>query len=996
MYGVINGALNGVFLGGRFESRPLYLVLDKRGREELAESLGAALGCDVDDVEAACCRVVGQELGRIGDPYKPLELERFKWTVRGQKSRPPFTALLFALSHAAELMVSDGQFTSSNYYRRLAGLLDFDWQKLSLHGKATEQFWKSLNKWLADTDFQNGRPTARAANSWKYVGLAMSQAIVREEDRQRFHDLFEKYGFTGTDVITEEEIAQYIANWICTARPTHQLKAAWAKAELRPRICEAAIAELEEWAEQDRSRVPGGATASKLSIAASFRHDVLSRSIALWIGREASMPDTGVSPADDADSLILGNTTFGGFATVEPRARVDMSKAMIGGLDLRADSGQSYSWSARAVIPLSRSEKGNYWTEVNRVTMGLEHLVLARSESKVRDGVEAVLEQAAEPGYSLSTPQSLPGLPAGWLLYERVRISRAIEGLEGYQAALSPVGTTSGLQLEGGLKIGRSIWHEQRPPRAVLDTRQSGTTLVAWEGTSPDGDEMCDVGSDTGQAVLDFSGHVPPSGNVYIEGQVAGTVVGTATLLLRSASRPRPLDRQSRGLLSYTGVLECGPLSAAPNGVRGLVALPSTLALTDLSTLSNFTELGQSSSSGENPAEGEPTEASTGPAFSLANMSIREVMALPCAVRGFHRYVFETLPPGFPKYAPVNKECGDCGISLLHRRTRSASPTTRLAKPSRPVPLTRPSTVDLELNLPVDLWLDASCFWGYGSAASFEALVSAEGLDPWRAAEVLKHLSWLGHLDVQQGSRWRPRSWSIAPPSLSFVGPGSSVLAGFRNDKLVDDITSLATCAGGRVQVDSLPGQPRTIRVTGLDPEAARSAFDVAYDPHGRAVEIIADPATRLASFCVAGAELSSYLQPVTLAWAGELHRFDVGQSRWRRVEESGQPGAYKFTYAGTQYAFRAPSGRAYAGSYEVVKLAAARLEQATLHSYSATDCRFSSVLGCEPIGLLSRALVACSGTLPKVENGLSQYEQVPEIIAAAILDYLYIGDLPS
>lgn len=60
------------------------------------------------------------------DPYRNLECKRFNWRANGRKSPPPFTALLFTLSHATELIVSDGQFSSNNYCQRLAQLTGFD------------------------------------------------------------------------------------------------------------------------------------------------------------------------------------------------------------------------------------------------------------------------------------------------------------------------------------------------------------------------------------------------------------------------------------------------------------------------------------------------------------------------------------------------------------------------------------------------------------------------------------------------------------------------------------------------------------------------------------------------------------------------------------------------------------------------------------------------------------------------------------------------------
>lgn len=894
MYGAVNAAINQVFLRGRFESRPLYLVLDRRGREQLAELLGSELGATVDDVEEKCCAAVGASLSKSGDPYQDLEVKLLSWMFGKRKADPPFTALLFTLSRAAELMVSDGQFSSANYYERLAKVTGVEKWRLSQFGLTTEKFWRSFNKWLADTDFAYGRPTARAVNAYRYVGLAMSQAIVREEDRQRFHSLFGKYRFSGTDAVTEEEIAQYISNWIHTSRPTKQLKAAWAKAELRPRICEAAIAELGEWAdERHEGEVGSSRSVTRLSMAMSFRHDLFSRSVSIWNGREAELDRVELSPGDHNSACILNNTTFASFATVEPRSAIELPRALGHGLKLRSTDGHSFEWSARPVIPLARSEKGNYWTEVSRVTMGVENVVLVRADKAIRESVETVLAEIAQPGFSLSTSSELKGLPAGWVLYEKVTVLRQLSELDGFHAALSPVGTSSGLQVIGGLKIGRSIWHEARPPCIFLDTRVSGTRLRVWDGVSQDDDEIVEERSDLGQALVQVGDHPPSSGNLYVEGDVNGQVIGSATLLLRSAKRPRPLDRQGNGDWIYTDAFRSAMSIEGKAGVRGVVA-PSAVVRAPLIDFTSFSAIG--SSDGEGEEEGQDSiedEIGELPVRNpRAGLTPEEVMALPCAVRGIHVFKYELVPPDLPKTAPINKECKNCDLALLHRRDRPKSVNPKPATKAVAVPRTVYATRQVE-ELPLDLWLDAACFWGQGTAATFEGLSSAEDVDAWRVSEVLRNLALLGHCDLGYSQSMRPRAWSIAPPALSFIGREAAVLCGFRNSALLDDLQSLVAHHDGQVEFKKDARQPALVTVQGLTYDAATNALDVLADVHGRRIAIVKDAASELSAFCVDNGGLMAAFSPATMGSAA-VQRFDLSSMRWRSEQEAAGHGAFK------------------------------------------------------------------------------------------------------
>ncbi len=994
MYGIINEALNRAFLGGRFESRPLYLVLDGRGRQNLAEILGIPPG----EVDEHCCSVVGESLAKTGDPYARQELELWKWSMDGRKGLPPFTALLFTLSHAAELMVSDSQFNAANYYQRLAAITGVPSGKLSFHGRSTEQFWRALNKWLADTNFRFGRPTARAVNANRYVGIAMSQAIVREEDRLRFHHMFERYGFTGTDAITEEEISQYIESWINTSKPTRQLKAAWSKPELRPRIAEIAVAELEDWTADVGGAEGSSARAGKrLSLAVSFRDDVISRGVSLWLGREDDIDDLEVRATGTGTPLRLGNSFFGGFATVEPRRALDLQVILSRGIALTAGDGEQFNWAARAVIPLSRSSRGTYWSEVNRVTIGLEHVVLVRADPGVRRTVEGVLEEVAALGYTVATPTGLVGLPSGWLLYEKVVAVRQMEHEpKGFEAALSPVGQSSGLQFIGGLKLGRGIWHEWNPADAVVETGGANPTISAWEGTSREGEPLFQADSVVGRATLPLRECVTSSGALYVEGSSGDELIGTGMILLRSANKARPLDRAGRGELAYLEPLSaCSVMLAGADSARGMHA-PAVEEKAPGVELSAFLDLDHASAAPEEPLlEEGPGQGRTEAMPEVSKLTVDEQLQLPCAVRGFHYFKLETVRPDYPRYAPVNMECAHCELALLHRRSKktvvSRRREARCAVPESPRAAPSPRN-----SLPSDLWLDAACFLGCGSVASFEALLSEAEIDPWQAGATLRDLTWLGHLDVCLGDNHRPRCWSVAPPSLAFVSKEEAVLAGFRSSSLVDAVEKLASSAGGGLHREALPGQPALIRVSGMDLHTAAEALGGVTDPHGRTMNILDSAALSLANFSAASSSIFARLNPITLGFDGDVQRYEPEKGRWVSTGDTRKPGGYRFAYAGTTYAYRTPSGRALAGPHELVKLAAARHAGVHLHAYSGPLKVFSSRLGCEPPGLLGRALVACSGRLPEVVRGESRFASVPPPVAAAVLDALYSGDLPS
>ncbi|AMU95486.1 hypothetical protein AOA14_12790 [Sphingopyxis terrae subsp. terrae NBRC 15098] len=155
------------------------------------------------------------------------------------------------------------------------------------------------------------------------------------------------------------------------------------------------------------------------------------------------------------------------------------------------------------------------------------------------------------------------------------------------------------------------------------------------------------------------------------------------------------------------------------------------------------------------------------------------------------------------------------------------------------------------------------------------------------------------------------------------------------------------------------------------------------------------DAALELAAFSINSGGLQDAFSPATMGSAA-LERFDLLSMRWRTGQDVVGHGAFKASYAGTTYFYRAPSGATYSASYELVKLAAARAAGVRLHAYDEASREFSSVLGCEPQGLPGRALVACSGSLPRIEPGLSIYRDVGPDVASRVLEFLYNGELPS
>ena len=107
---------------------------------------------------------------------------------------PPSIALLALCSLAAERMRSDDGKAASNYYGRLAEVLELPEDRvLQLGDKYREHalpFWESLNVWLRDLHGQRGLPTAVSYGHRRFVSLPISQALIRAQERDRLSEFF--------------------------------------------------------------------------------------------------------------------------------------------------------------------------------------------------------------------------------------------------------------------------------------------------------------------------------------------------------------------------------------------------------------------------------------------------------------------------------------------------------------------------------------------------------------------------------------------------------------------------------------------------------------------------------------------------------------------------------------------------------------------------------------------------------------------------------------
>src|SRR5690606_20527969 len=129
---------------------------------------------------------------------------------------PPVLGLLAVLSATAEFMRHGDGMAEANYYGRLAQVLGVSEHKELVaagYRKVAEPFWRALNDWLVGLDGLRGLPTAYALQH-RYVGLPLSQALVRRGDRERLIGFFQSFGLSPGSDVPPAEMQILLTAWM--------------------------------------------------------------------------------------------------------------------------------------------------------------------------------------------------------------------------------------------------------------------------------------------------------------------------------------------------------------------------------------------------------------------------------------------------------------------------------------------------------------------------------------------------------------------------------------------------------------------------------------------------------------------------------------------------------------------------------------------------------------------------------------------------------------
>lgn len=1004
-----NRAIATVVYSPAMAGRPAYLDLE----DDVLRSICGRAEPDAPDPASALIQVVKStlDLGGRADVLGSHLYRLDQWHGGTMLEPPPTLGVLALLSVVAERMRRSADMRAHNFYGRLAQLATMDPEQLSRFETsyrrrrdgmpASRELWESLNDWLEMCEGARGLPTA-APIGHEHIGYPLSQALVRQADREKFLDLFVAQGLAAGVVVSTAEMELEIDEWLsrtpCPA--SNALEHIWREQPAARRlICDAALLALEKW---DGSLPAGVAEPAGrrlvdnvrlLATIHRFPRKRLSLSIAV-AGRTEH-------DAEQVDVLGSDGSPVGAFELV-PRASgwlgldeasvLDASSFLESEVHLRRRGAQGeLIRRPRRVVTLCRDDLLMGFVESDRVQLGADSAILCRSEES--EHVRRFLVQTARPGFERHA--DLEGLPVGWVFFEGVEIISVPAKDSSLRLDLYRLLPFARAQsaLYGGIKLPGNLpkWLTGKPPELRVSVPEASFIEIALSCrrplTRPAPEDR--LRKKTGSVCIwDLVEEHLPDGDYELTTFADGAIVTTELLRLRSSDNPATrFDGDAAPITNDPGSLGFAILatpSASSAAFQGVPATSRPLMPADPPSVPNWWGA---------------RRAARGSSSPIQWVSFPQG-APPCMGTGAHVMRIESWMVGMRSYEGVCRDCGLTkrypatwrGVTNKRRRARSAL-EARVPLPD----LSGLPRIRLEHGIDWQAGFDAVCHVGSGAISALERIAAQLDTSNLFADVFLRRLEMLAHIEVERSpTTLAPVRWRVNDPMLLGLPSGKLVVTGFRSERVITAVEDEVYAIGGELRVEQHGNAPPIIKIVDVDEEGAQRVL-VVIDQATRLergigpARYVPDAARRLASILPSLSACSAGLPVTTSISAASCERWNPSTARFEPTTSVGSPGAFRLNGHGRRYVYRRAEElgtlQATLGDARIVKYIAAAEVGASLIGYDVEAGVLYAPLGAELPGLYGRAAALASGKPPEedLEQNLLAYHQVPGEVAAQL-----------
>ncbi|MDO4255188.1 MAG: hypothetical protein Q4C81_08615 [Kocuria sp.] len=927
-----------------------------------------------------------------------------------QLAPPPVVALLalcaVAARHTSRLVARTGNTSASAFYTPLAVLLQSGQDTKTLEAsvkKDTEAYWDALRYWLELHDGEIGLPVGDALNQ-RPMGLALSQTVLGESEREQLHQMFADMELTTAQGLSVAELGVYLDFWLDVVDTdiTPAMRQIWSTPITRQPALEVAREELTRW---ERSRAEAGGPTPVTRVVSS-QPGRRSASLTLveaidYIGNTVFECGFVVPKRFMVDREVELETTAGprtlflsyiGDAYVgisALAARIEPLSLLEGDLKLSAGS-HTFERVARPVVVFAKDAFSDTFISVDHIPAAWPCRILVRDHDSTVSQVRAILDDSASPDYTF-IPAGTAGIPEGWVMFNDVQVLRTgnpeltiHDNFSGLVPRLTPT-----VRLSGGLRIPGDVvrWSAQLPPQITVVSDAADPVSVEVEWRNPETfrlqrHKLADNLVAPFQISPENTPMAAPGGGLkphdYVVVLKSGrTVKQRVRLSVRDSSfymTQRTLGYE--GELVHVGHDPLWPVTAAT-----LAELPEEYVQGAFNNLDAVelpvAELGAVTIPrvpGWHSAEGQ--------------LMVRRENVLPdhvgpsCLATGKHRVVVPPLAP--TSTAPwVFGRCQDCGLEK-----RYPGRLTKLSAVAEVGTVESLKFIGPDESNTSTSWApfrDSLTFLGGGKRSTLSIvarqLVDTERFEEW----FVGHLQALGFLEVVRDENWVVRRWQVCSPALTQLVDGSILLTGGWTPDREAVVAAVAEELGG-VMVTLSPEDHASslVQGVGLEDVADRvpeGLCDVVYE----AGPVMLDTLTPLST-------VEQGLPQAEMQYNGVAELFVPADATWQATVDREQPGLYRIHHHHrTRYVFRTASdvesGHGRLVSSGLGKHLAARHAGTPLISWDEQLQLLSVPIGAELPGLYARATVLCSGLLPtRVDDDFSlNYGDISEDFARVL-----------
>jgi hypothetical protein len=997
----IDTALSQSFFTSQRAGMPVYLDMDDESfdnaaisvnlsREELRTQLVASVrsSLSLDSSRKKVFEIFDAKLRMWKGAYRSASREGDPLPI------PPVTALLAVFTLAAERM-GDREFANVHdnaYYPHLTRLLEVPENDIprfiASFRASSESYWDALRAWLEGVDGNYGLPSAYAL-SHRFIGLPISQALIRDTERRQLKKMFGDMALPSRTGISQQDMEISLGQWIALipSPASSSLRQLWVKPEARSRIVDIAIGEFDAWDGVSIALTATGTSqphqaVTRCLLAIAERTENFASRIDLAfvlptsaVGGDSVSVETSDGPIDVTVTSI--GSRYSG--TTSTSAGLDAASLLTNVLTVHAGERHDYVRFPRRVVPFVRDAFANVYIETERVLVGENIAVLVKDVSALVEQVRLVLADTARPGFDVKTEAN--GAPLGWVLFSNLQILASPQ-----ESLLSPdlewlvPRLSTQMTLSGGLRLPGRIarWSALDQPELSVSSDQSrllGVTCILQSLDDVTATVIELAAPQQAPFVINLSSFGLELGDYVITLSSGTTPLQTHTLRLRSSDE--------RDQFSWNKIQQIGHYSD-----HALWPIQASSAQGDLLVDGAFVDAPEVTVS--------PTDypSSTGWRTNISGANSRKVLfidssgAAACSTSGAHKTRYPTFT-GKPAGRWVFGTCSECGLTkrdpasyrdrLLARRETAASGRAISAKlPSSLTPLSRDA----------NSWraaVDAVFYLGTGSSSDLRSIARQIEDSALFESRFIRSLESLGTIETTRDDNFRVISFEVAATCLAELANGNWLLTGVWSAGSISALEEVIAALGGS-SVTSTLGGPHLTCLSNID------GVELAEEREETRVSLVEEAGIGLLSTLPALSVVGKGLPRRPMDFASGAEIFVPASAGWQPVSSTDRPGTYRTKSAfEARYFFRdqadVDQGLSARVPFDLAKHLAAQMNDQPLHAYAASSQQFRVPLGANLPGLYERAAVLCSGELPTYDRATNSivYGSINEPFASAL-----------